>query len=141
MCVVCLFVSVCVCIARYLRTNFYFKERNAYRVLIRCCLFRRLLQHGTVLCTSPPPLLLHRPPRWMVCLPAANCLFKQRERVASALFCFSSAAHWRFVVAAGAALVGALVAYASRGISLHCQLQVGVVIAAVVGLKRLLADM
>lgn len=80
----------------------------------------------------------------MVCLPAANCLFKQRERVASALFCFSSAAQWRFVVAAvaaGAALVGALVAYASRGISLHCQLQVGVVIAAVVGLKRLLADM
>lgn len=40
-----------------------------------------------------------------------------------------------------AALVGALVAYASRGISLHRQLQVGVVIAAVVGLKRLLADM
>lgn len=80
----------------------------------------------------------------MVCLPAANCLFKQRERVASALFCFSSAAQWRFVVAAvaaGASLVGALVAHASRGISLHCQLQVGVVIAAVVGLKRLLADM
>lgn len=82
----------------------------------------------------------------MVCLPAANCLFKQRERVASALFCSSSAAQLRFVVAAasdaaGAALVGALVAYASRGISLHCQLQVGVVIAAVVGLKRLLADM